>query len=61
MPWPVIVMVSGVTMLIALPEKTQRLSLFADLLHFGTTRLGPLHDGSRGRWLLLVFRLNAVL
>jgi di/tricarboxylate transporter len=32
MPWPVIVMVSGVTMLIALLEKTQGLSLFTALL-----------------------------
>jgi di/tricarboxylate transporter len=31
-PWPVIVMVSGVTMLIALLEKTQGMSLFTDLL-----------------------------
>jgi di/tricarboxylate transporter len=32
MPWPVIIMVSGVTMLIALLEKTQGISLFADLI-----------------------------
>jgi di/tricarboxylate transporter len=32
MPWPVIVMVSGVTMLIAMLEKTQGMTLFTDLL-----------------------------
>lgn len=32
MPWPVIVMVCGVTMLIALLEKTQGMTLFTDLL-----------------------------
>jgi di/tricarboxylate transporter len=32
MPWSIIVMVSGVTILIALLEKTQGLSLFTDLL-----------------------------
>lgn len=32
MPWPVIVMVSGVTMLIAMLEKTHGMTLFTDLL-----------------------------